>query len=641
MAQGVTVDFNANLARFTGAVDKAVSDLNRFQSNADRISAGVNKALSTLGVGISVGGIVAVAKASLDAQGRMGDLAASTKLAVTDLAGLSFAAEQSGADLDTLAKAVNKLTENQGKQAEKFAALGITAKSPLEAFGQLADVLNAIEDPQKRAAVATIAIGKSWEDAAPLLLEGSKGIADLVGRGKELSGITEEAAPRAQELGDKIDELSFRMRGIVHQTLAPMLPMLQAAADYFGEVGDKASASAPQVGLIGTVFQTVAVLGANVAFVFQGVGREIGGIAAQMSALATLDIKGFNAISEAMKEDAIRARAELDAFEQKIMNPGAAGAASGGTPKPRGRGASDSAIQAFIGGGAGGRSAAAEKVDDVTRALQGMAKEWSELGKSGTDLELFRLASMGATESQLELAKSLLGTIDATKAAADQQDRLNTLLDATPSAALEKTRQDMVLLADAMEKGLRGERGGITTEQYLEAVQARLGQVADEAKEVSNIGKELGMSFTSAFEDAVIGGKEAGEVIRALGQDIGRIMMRKTVTEPFADAVSGMVKGIDFGKLLSFDGGGSTGSGARSGGLDGKGGFLAMMHPQEDVIDRLKGGSSGGGTVNTFTVDMRGASVDAVNRLEQLVMSVNGSIERRAMNVMQQSRVRG
>jgi hypothetical protein len=41
--------------------------------------------------------------------------------------------------------------------------------------------------------------------------------------------------------------------------------------------------------------------------------------------------------------------------------------------------------------------------------------------------------------------------------------------------------------------------------------------------------------------------------------------------------------------FTSFDGGGYTGSGARSGGLDGKGGFLSIMHPQETVTDHTKG----------------------------------------------------
>jgi len=38
----------------------------------------------------------------------------------------------------------------------------------------------------------------------------------------------------------------------------------------------------------------------------------------------------------------------------------------------------------------------------------------------------------------------------------------------------------------------------------------------------------------------------------------------------------------------SFAGGGYTGNGARTGGLDGQGGRLAMLHPQETVIDHTK-----------------------------------------------------
>ena len=48
--------------------------------------------------------------------------------------------------------------------------------------------------------------------------------------------------------------------------------------------------------------------------------------------------------------------------------------------------------------------------------------------------------------------------------------------------------------------------------------------------------------------------------------------------------VSPVVKGIS-GVARSYDGGGYTGDGPRSGGLDGKGGFLAMVHPNETVVD--------------------------------------------------------
>lgn len=49
---------------------------------------------------------------------------------------------------------------------------------------------------------------------------------------------------------------------------------------------------------------------------------------------------------------------------------------------------------------------------------------------------------------------------------------------------------------------------------------------------------------------------------------------------------------------LSFEGGGFTPRGSRSGGVDGRGGFMAVMHPNEQVIDLTREpGAAGGGLV--------------------------------------------
>lgn len=63
-----------------------------------------------------------------------------------------------------------------------------------------------------------------------------------------------------------------------------------------------------------------------------------------------------------------------------------------------------------------------------------------------------------------------------------------------------------------------------------------------------------------------------------------------------AAATASIVSTIQ-GTNLSFDGGGYTGMGARAGGLDGKGGFMAMLHPNETVIDHTRGQRMGGATV--------------------------------------------
>jgi hypothetical protein len=71
--------------------------------------------------------------------------------------------------------------------------------------------------------------------------------------------------------------------------------------------------------LIQLVWETVSVLGRNVAFVFQGIGSEIGGIGAQVAALARGDLTGAIAIGDEMKSAAAARRAELDAADAKTL----------------------------------------------------------------------------------------------------------------------------------------------------------------------------------------------------------------------------------------------------------------------------------------------------------------------------------
>lgn len=73
-------------------------------------------------------------------------------------------------------------------------------------------------------------------------------------------------------------------------------------------------------GGIATVFETVAVVGANVAYVLRAVGTEIGGIAAQIVALASGDFSAARFIGEEMKRDADANRQAIDALSERILN---------------------------------------------------------------------------------------------------------------------------------------------------------------------------------------------------------------------------------------------------------------------------------------------------------------------------------
>lgn len=104
--------------------------------------------------------------------------------------------------------------------------------------------------------------------------------------------------------------------------------------------------------------------------------------------------------------------------------------------------------------------------------------------------------------------------------------------------------------------------------------------------------KQVESSFESAFVNFVTGTQSAREAIGNLLRDLARLAAQSAFRGLFGGMFGGgggLLAGI-FGGAPSFDGGGFTGMGPRTGGLDGKGGFPAILHPNERVIDYTKGG---------------------------------------------------
>ena len=133
----------------------------------------------------------------------------------------------------------------------------------------------------------------------------------------------------------------------------------------------------------------------------------------------------------------------------------------------------------------------------------------------------------------------------------------------------------------------------------------------------ASLADQLGLSFSSAFEDAIVSGKDFGQVLQGLEQDIIRIVARKLITEPVGNFLSTSISGMLGG--ISFAGGGYTGAGLRTGGLDGKGGFMAMLHPQETVIDHTQGGGSSPQPSVTVVQNFTVGDVASVSLVRQAV----------------------
>lgn len=91
------------------------------------------------------------------------------------------------------------------------------------------------------------------------------------------------------------------------------------------------------------------------------------------------------------------------------------------------------------------------------------------------------------------------------------------------------------------------------------------------------------------------------------------------------------------GEAPSFDGGGYTGNGSRTGGVDGLGGFWSLLHPQETVIDHTRGGPFGFGGVGAppapaggYRLPSSGRSDGSSAQLAQVVAELRRANDRLA-----------
>lgn len=151
----------------------------------------------------------------------------------------------------------------------------------------------------------------------------------------------------------------------------------------------------------------------------------------------------------------------------------------------------------------------------------------------------------------------------------------------------------------------------------IEAINAFNQQVADQ----QNIAKTIKSSMSDAFMGIVDGTMKAKDAFKSMAASVIKELFRILVVQRLVNTVAGFfgfgggpVAALS-GSVASFAGGGYTGYGARSGGVDGKGGFPAILHPNESVVDHTAGQGTGGVTVvqhNTFGSGVTRAEVQSM-----------------------------
>ena len=175
------------------------------------------------------------------------------------------------------------------------------------------------------------------------------------------------------------------------------------------------------------------------------------------------------------------------------------------------------------------------------------------------------------------------------------------------------------------------------------------------AQDSASAMSKLSFTFSSAFEDAIVAGKDLRGVLRGLAQDIQRIILRQTITQPagnwLASAITGAITGGATGSGMAFGTGSSPAMATSANGNIFTGPSVTSIaergNPEAVLPLTRRNGklgvqSSGGG--NQYHISIHSSNADDVRRaipdLVSAIKRVDRSVEGRAVAAVSEARAR-
>lgn len=619
--------------------------------------------LKTLGASISAGAAVALFRGINDGVDAFNDLNDATKASVENLSALEDIGDRTGTSFDTVGSALIRFNQalkdaKPGSEAEAaFKALGLSveklkALDPAEALRQTAVALAGFADDGNKARLVQELLGKSVREVAPFLK-------NLAESGELVAKTTTEQAAAAETFNRELLALDKNAKDASRALVSDLVTGINAAAKAMRESGLSAG--------LATLFG-----GSDQFRNDKLLTEQTEELLNLESSIAKLRDNPRAAEMLRLKEDRLRALREEIKLTQTYRKQLAEEAKPAPEPTKRLGSSLNTTKPAKKETEISQRTSDLDRY--TLSLLQTIAREEDLTEVQRAQRQISESGGQGFSEAKRRYVLDLAERIDATKAAADQEKFIADArvrnaaaealkLDAIASnnksqeaanKALQIQYEELGLNTEALQQlrlarlddAIAAEQQGLVMarnndvgkaeisliEQRIQLLQnersltAKTGAkrlLLDAEKESEDFAKVLNSDVKSALSGAL---RDTKNPVQAFGDAIGNVVYTR-LTNAAATALANLLVGTgkpgggggllgsllgSFGDIFSFDGGGNTGSGARSGGLDGKGGFLAMMHPQETVIDHTKG--QGAGVTNYYFTVGDVASVSMVKK---------------------------
>jgi hypothetical protein len=673
------------------SASKVLAEVRDSMTRVEEVSSKVGAALGLIGVA-GIGGLVATVRAAVDGVDAFNDLKDATGSSIENISALDDVAQRTGTSFGTVESALIKFNTalkdaKPGSDAEAaINALGLSVKElkdldPAEALLKTSQALNGFADDGNKARLVQELFGKSLKEVSPFLK-------DLAEKGELVAKVTTQQAEEAEKFNKQLFELqansanaarslSIGLVTAINDTIRAFKEGREAGqsffeiannrywdnvAKFYGTAGDAADGyrkrlaeidqqlSGGESGLLmrNALLREQAELQAKLAAT--PVGAAVDQTAAEdarlgrkrsislpdkvtppVSSTRVLDLtKQQDTALQSLREQLKGAAGDVSEFDKVVerLTIGtwakfnaetkiAALSIAGEIDNAKKVVEQQKAVEAVLSKAAAAWESYIEglrgEIDALAKGNEAQAQQIEEIGLTTDELNKLRLSRQDATIAQLE----------ATRATAE---------------ANGLSYEEISILEQKIE--LLKQQREITASGQARQAAADTKQEQDRASKeyADTLKNDLKGAFSAAFRDS------SGDPLKAFGDALENIMFTRAATALseaafeslgayFGSGSSGSGGGIGdlLAGIFSFDGGGSTGNGSRTGGLDGKGGFMALLHPQETVLDHTKGQTGTGGSavtvVQNINIDSRSDQATILAAMEQAKQSTLATIQ--------------
>lgn len=557
----LVVSLAVDAAKFTAGLSKAARQSEMFAQNARRVGAAVGAAMAAAGTAMAY-----AVKRSIDTADSMTKLSRSLGVTTEELSAFAYAADLSGVSTESFGTAMTRLAKNAsdarkgtGEAIDAFRAMGIAlvdangkAKTQADLLTEIADRFAGYADGANKTALAVSIFGRSGAQMISMLNGGRAGLEAMRDEMQALGlTLTKDAGEKAEMFNDNLTRLRKVQDGLVVQLRDQMLPSLVAFSNTIFDAAKNSDLLKGTAQVLGDGFRVLLTVLTAIGSQVYVVSLGLSGIIAAAGQLASGEFRLAKIILEQTAGDigAAYSRAGdiiASFWERNIEGAKAAQAATKGAlpDAPQITDAPKNTTSAA----AKKAAADAQRVKDT---IDGLRDSIRLFGRESSEATIIDLERMGASQQQIDDARSLMGVL---RELEREKERQQEVEDATREKALEGVRvTEMVVTAteryhDELVRLNDLKREGFITEQTyyrrLKQLQDEYSEEAKRAREESDrlkrLGEDVGASFSSAFEDAIVSGKGFKDLLKGLEQDVLRLGTRFLITEPLARSIAKM-----------------------------------------------------------------------------------------------------